>query len=315
MAETKIEWAEHVFNPVRGCTAVSAGCRNCFAASVAYRFSGPGQAYEGLAYRKNGRAHWTGKIRLMPEKLEEPLRRKKPTRYFVNSMSDVFHDDVPFESICAILGIAQGCLQHDFLILTKRIERAHKVLADISNGLWHPRNPVKWPLPNVWLGVSVEDQATADERIPLLLDTPAAVRFVSYEPALGPVDWKPYFYRCTCGQKPDCVCKGLAFNWLIAGGESGPGARPAHPDWFRQARDQCVAAGVPFLFKQWGEYAPPEDMTPIVANGAFERERRAVCWEGEGTRQGTRCGFMWRVGKKAAGRLLDGREWDEYPVG
>ncbi len=281
---SKIEWTDETWNPVTGCTKVSAGCKNCYAERLA------------TGRLKHLYPDGFGKVTTHPDRLDQPLRWKRPRRIFVCSMSDLFHEDVPTGFIYDIFAVMKRAPQHTFQVLTKRPERMGRYIKS------------RWPTPafenlhpNVWLGVSVEDQATADERIPLLLDTPAAVRFVSYEPALGPVEW---------------LHKIQGLDWLIAGGESGPGARPSHPDWYRMARAACAAAGIAFMFKQWGEYAPPEDLSPVAQNKAFECKRALVNFEGDhrpGPDTGTRQGFMWRVGKKAAGRLLDGREWSEFP--
>lgn len=214
-AKTEIAWTDATWNPLRGCSRVSEGCRNCYAETVAARFSGPGQPYEGLATRSPGR--WTGEVRLVEEHLTDPLRWKKPRRIFVNSMSDLFHERVPDEWIDRIFAVMALAPRHTFQVLTKRPERmlaylrsdsgprivAAMLAIDTPPGVYE--HPPRWPLPNVWLGVSVEDQKTADERVPLLLHAPAAIRFVSYEPALGPVDFTrwmppgPVSGACACG--------------------------------------------------------------------------------------------------------------------
>lgn len=237
---TSIEWTEATWNPIRGCSRVSEGCRNCYAERVAARFSGPGQPYEGLAkWRTIGgpecavathperEPQWTGEVRFIEERLTDPFRWSKPKRIFVNSMSDLFHEKVKDEWIAEIFSIMARTPQHVYQILTKRPERMRQ----------HGRcNCYSKPLPNVWLGVSVEDQKTADERIPPLLETPAAVRWVSYEPALGPVDFR-FSDR---------------LHWIVIGGESGPGARPFDIQWARDVIAQCKAAGVPCFVKQLG---------------------------------------------------------------
>lgn len=282
-ADTAIEWTDATWNPVRGCSRVSEGCRNCYAERVAARFSGPGMPYEGLAtIGKNG-PRWTGQVRFIGEHLADPLRWRRPRRIFVNSMSDLFHDGVTDEQIAAVFGVMSAASHHTFQVLTKRPERMRRFMAaddgpdlvaaacaeldrvGFNRGCGSAFEPDEWPPRNVWLGVSVEDQATADERIPHLLETPAAVRFLSVEPMLGPVDFTkvPGFNR---------VGLELSSRWVICGGESGPGARPMQPEWVRAIREQCRIAAVPFFFKQWGG-----------------------------------------VNKKAAGRELDGRTWDEMP--
>lgn len=228
---TGIEWTDATWNPIRGCSRVSPGCENCYAERVAARFSGDGMPYEGLArIGKNG-PRWTGKVRLIQDVLEEPLRWKKPRRVFVNSMSDLFHENLTDTEIGKMFGVMAVARRHTFQVLTKRPNR--------MQSWFSPRAPI---IPNVWLGVSVEDQQRADERIPLLLATPAAVRFVSYEPALGPVDLRPYLYGDVTPH----------LDWVIVGGESGPGARPFDVAWARDVVAQCRAAGVACFTKQIG---------------------------------------------------------------
>lgn len=298
-ATTGIEWTDATWNPIRGCSRVSEGCRNCYAERVAARFSGPGQPYEGLAkigVRTGHHPKWTGVVRMVAEHLADPLRWRKPRRVFVNSMSDLFHDKLTNEQIAAVFGVMAAAPRHTFQVLTKRATRMREWFEWASTaappfaGLpsyddhdrhrqvvcrhaWdhlHPSDDVlefqrgPWPLPNVWLGVSVENQAAADERIPELLATPAAVRFLSCEPLLGPVrldDGQHGWLSCTSkaeGPSEASCCEAFDVNgwhyhgvdWVIAGCESGPGARPAEVGWYRSLRDQCAAAGVPFFLKQ-----------------------------------------------------------------
>lgn len=255
---------------------------------MAARFSGSGQPYDGLARMTVlGEARWTGEVRLIEEHLTDPLRWQKPRRIFVNSMSDLFHERLPFEAIDAVFSVMLLAQRHQFQVLTKRPERMLEYLlspgrrSEIMEGAavesfdeislkgrsgrlpepavqdWEDDHApcgiriknVPWPLPNVWLGVSVEDQATADERIPRLLQTPAAIRWISYEPALGPLDLTVGF-RIRDGVKQDALYGSEGLRWVVSGGESGPDARPSHPGWFRQVRDDCAAAGVKFFMKQ-----------------------------------------------------------------
>ena len=357
-AESKIEWTEATWNPLRGCTEISPGCVNCYAAAIAYRFSGPGQPYEGLAYKDaNGRCHWTGKLRMVPEKLDEPLRWRKPRQIFVNSMTDLFHEDVTNEYIAAVFGVMAMAPRHTFQILTKRPERMAEwfkwlkaeydgpcdqnavlqtslgpYLGDGFDEAFEDMLDCDWPLPNVWLGTSVEDQQRADERIPHLLQVPAAVRFLSMEPLLGPVDLQRFLPIYTHKGPPCCIeqegwhrtKRDCGIGWIIVGGESGPKARPMHPDWARSIRDQCVAAGVPFHFKQWGEWFPLDQEIVRFEVGHcpdFSKNRRALFPDGHhlpdltgrGT-NGDEATVIVRVGKHAAGRMLDGRTWDELPI-
>lgn len=316
MAETSIEWTDKVWNPVRGCSRVSEGCRNCYAERMAVRFSGPGQPYEGLAVMKSDGPQWTGKVVCVEEALDAPLHWRKPCRVFVNSMSDLFHDAVPDEFIDKVFAVMALCPQHTFQVLTKRPERMRDYLLTVQNDdkdMQRWANPAceisdspcaagvvednDWPLPNVWMGVSVEDQRTADERIPLLLQTPAAVRWISAEPLLGPMQIRGYLGQIAA------IYGTRKLDWVVVGGESGPGARPMHPDWARSLRDQCQAAGVAFFFKQWGEaccWAQLPETTVELLDRAGEIPGQDD--------------YFFRVGKKAAGRLLDGKEHSEYPA-
>lgn len=278
MADQKgggITWTDQTWNCVRGCSVVSAGCKNCYAAAVASRFSGPGLPYEGLA--KDGK--WTGKVRLVPEHLADPLRWTKPRRIFVNSMSDLFHEGLSDKEIAAVFGVMASAPQHTFQVLTKRPQRMLDWFRwldsfhdpEIKDDMRHARcwayalnygitdkaGPrASFPLKNVWLGVSVEDQKTADERIPLLLQTPAAVRFVSYEPALGPVNFRttasvphpPYGLRST-----NALAETSGLHWIIIGGESGPHARPFDVAWARSVVEDCSRSTVKCFVKQLGE--------------------------------------------------------------
>src|SRR6185436_13658476 len=280
---SSIEWTEATWNPTRGCSLVSPGCTNCYAMKQAHRFSGNSrttkagkrtgpQAYTGLTRLTSNGPVWTGDVRLAEEMLELPLRWKKPRRIFVNSMSDLFHEKLTYEQIDRVFAVMALCPQHTFQVLTKRAERMQSYLSrlsprgdsricqainDIPASLGNRRGCLELPLPNVWLGISVEDQKTADERIPFLVKSPAAIRWVSYEPALGPVDFEhigPMLEKLN-RLKPheEAVDHGIyerrrGLDWIVVGGESGPSARPMHPEWARSARDQCVAAGVKFFF-------------------------------------------------------------------
>lgn len=331
--KTAIEWTDSTWNPLRGCSRVSEGCRHCYAETVAARFSGPGLPYEGLI-AKGGQ--WNGQIKLVPELLDQPLRWRKPRRIFVNSMSDLFHDKVPASYIDQVFAVMALCPHHTFQVLTKRPDRmldylshadtpgkigsAEREFAPLScqyrrraNGYTvHTGCARHLPMPNVWLGVSVEDQKTADERAHYMRELADLgwITWVSYEPALGPVQWGPWMEF---------------LRWAVCGGESGREARPMHPEWARSLRDQCAASGVPFLFKQWGEWAPrayqdcggiPSSgyIHPTLPRGRLPRppKQSIGCYgPAELERQG--CAHIAKVGKKAAGRLLDGVQHDGYP--
>jgi protein gp37 len=331
MGKSNIEWTDMTWNPVTGCTQISAGCKNCYAKKMANRFKGMGLK----KYRNNF------EVTCHPDALDKPLGWTKPQRAFVCSMGDLFHEDVPDDFIQKVWAVLATATQHTYLILTKRPERMFGFVQDRINKGWGPA------CRNVYLGVSVEDQATADERIPLLLQAPAAKRFVSYEPALGPVDFSSYlphkFNREPhCPWCEDCIPnEGVSDHWkqirednhgpfldqIIMGGETGPGARPMHPDWARSVRDQCKEAGVPFFFKQWGEYLDVDDMDDVVARRYYDRYSYGRCsphlirrWQG-GKWLPPGDGWiadpitdqlcMLRVGKKDAGHLLDGKEHRE----
>jgi protein gp37 len=317
-----------------------------------------------------GERRWTGKVNFVESALDQPLRWSKPRKIFVNSMSDLFHESVPDEWIDRIFAVMALASQHTFQILTKRPERMRDYCASLSfrdmaahtppGSLYHqslagmerafglaqkfsydpPTPPL--PLPNVWLGVSVENQATADERIPLLLQTPAAKRFISAEPLLGPLDLSDLTIRVRPGEQP-CGLAGLdaltgihwdaedtivglygnpdpRIDWVIVGGESGTHARPMHPDWARSLRDQCKDAGVAFFWKQWGEWCPPWDgLKYDTSKGragsppAFLVAKNGTvhCFKNDATDQAA---VMVRVGKREAGDLLDNVQHHEFPA-
>lgn len=270
MAKSKIEWTDYSWNPVTGCSKISEGCKNCYAERMAKRLAGR------FGYPKDN----PFKVTLHPNKLNQPLKWKKSKMIFVCSMSDLFHFDIPKIFIDKIFSVIKACPQHIFIILTKRTFSLKEKIYGIAPDCTHREIYFDNSLPkNLWLGVSVENQKTANERIPILLQIPAAIRFVSCEPMLGSVDFS---------HLPE---SGAELDWVIVGGESGPHARPMYPDWVRIIRDQCQNAGIPFFFKQWGEWRFNPLMTSTPWNNRFEK-----------------------VGKKKAGRRLDGREWNQYPV-
>lgn len=235
--KSSIEWTDRTWNPITGCTKVSPGCANCYAERITERFHGAGSFAE---------------VVLHPERLHQPLHWKEPSRIFVNSMSDLFHEDVPSEFIGHVFAVMALARKHTFQILTKRPERMRREIRSLENVALEA--DCTWPIPNVFLGVSVENQHFADERIPILLETPAAVRFISAEPLLGAVDLRNSRGKDFCQQwrTSSGVVIPRAINWVICGGESGPGARPMDIAWARSLRDQCKAAGVAFFMKQLG---------------------------------------------------------------
>ena len=382
--KTKISWTDATWNPATGCTPVSDGCPNCYAARYAMRRIGdfaPECTTLDSTYVPIVKPRRFSEVRTHPDRLETPLHWRKPRRIFVCSMGDWRHPNVPMGFAMQILAIAALCPQHTFQFLTKRADRQLATLASVDARDWcfdsaqkilHDRREKDirdmswdmpaWPLPNVWLGVTCENQAAADERIPLLLQTPAAVRFVSCEPMLGPIDIGRFVGlpgaktddpggRCAnCGkeanksehritdnlydgewacselcdaqlEKLGCPLEHKPLSWVIAGGETGPGARAMNPDWVRSLRDQCQAAGVAFHLKQLGEWTGCGTLTPdetFSGSASFNASYGTVCAsfiyrrpdkfqmmdDGE---------IMQRVGKKAAGRMLDDREWLEFP--
>ncbi len=323
-----IAWTDESWNPIRGCSRVSEGCRNCYAEVVAGRFCGPGLAYEGLAIRKKSGPQWTGKVRMVPEHFADPLRWTRPRRVFVNSMSDVFHEKLTNREIAAMFGIMAAAPQHTFQVLTKRPKRmaewfrwisgfyprdgVEQLAQDVAHRAGYERVDTKpsslpvisclahaidvagsdldgpqrgaktkaailkahstmlpvWPLPNVWLGVSTEDQETANERIPLLLQTPAAVRFISAEPLLGALDLRHIVYDATGRDalRVNSPSMGLQpaerhLDWVIVGGESGPHARICNVRWMSSMVEQCRETGVAVFVKQLG--SQPSVVDPI----------------------------------------------------
>lgn len=274
MAENSaIEWTDATWNPVTGCTEISPGCDHCYAKTFAERWRGiPGHPYEqGFD------------LKLWPERLELPLTWKKPRRIFVNSMSDLFHADVPDSFIRDVFITMELTPRHTYQVLTKRPKRMVRFFANYPE--------VTLP-PHIWLGTSIESGAYT-WRADYLRKAPAAVRFISAEPLLGPL--------------PSLNLEGI--HWLIVGGESGHGARPMHPSWARSLRDQAQAAGVAFFMKQWGEYAGQYRDARGIDLKTLEGEIVWRDYDDPTTPHDYR-----RVGKKAAGRLLDGREWNEFPV-
>ena len=284
--ETKIQWTDATWNPVSGCSHVSEGCRNCYAESFARRFQ-----KDFKPWTTPNAAH---NVRLHPERFEQPLRWKKPRRVFVNSVSDLFHPNVPSVFIAKVFGAMQTASQHVFQVLTKRPERMRTWIEWFSTQ-WLDRGAYPAQYGHVWLGVSAEDQPTFDERVPLLLQTLAAKRFVSLEPMLGPINARRI--RLTPPKRPEGAIRPIAdwdeidplehtainelgiqyriksgIDWVVAGCESGPNRRNADIEWFRSIRDQCVSAATPFFLKQ-----------------------------------------IYLAGKKISLPLLDGKKWDQIP--
>lgn len=324
---TNIEWTDATWNPVTGCTVVSAGCTNCYAMKLAGTRLKHTASREGLTIDTKAGPVWNGTVRLNEEWLDQPLRWKRPRTIFVCAHGDLFHESVPDAWIDRVFAVMALSPQHRFQVLTKRADRMRSYIAAKQ------RNAPEWVslgdgsktvLPyeggypaNVWLGVSVENQAAADERIPNLLATPAAVRFLSCEPLLGPVYLRNFLRPFSAWREEDQHSWPIehegAIDWVIVGGENGP--RPMHPDWARALRDQCASAGVPFFFKQWGEFAPEGlcgEKWIIGADGTHHATPTPNGIAHHPPRGGS--AFVYRVGKRRAGRLLDGVQHDGMPA-
>ena len=348
MENSNIEWTDHTFNPWTGCTKVSPGCAHCYAESWAKRSGtvqwGPGKPRRrtktwGDPVKWNREAEATQLDLTQRQKISDP-RNEQPEiwkarrpRVFSASLADWLDDEVPIEWLADFLKLIHATPNLDWLLLTKRPENWSRRVSLAAGELaesWIDciDMPERGAIPeNIWLGTTVENQEMADLRIPILLQIPAKVRFLSCEPLLGPVDLMEWIgpavpagiahhhrtghdggfggdYECDeCDFVKDDGAP-QSIHWVIAGGESGPGARPMHPDWPRTLRDQCAAASVPFLFKQWGEWAPcpiDSDKPNLVTDAVFKR--------GPG-----HDGQVWKIGKKAAGRHLDGQLHSEFPT-
>jgi protein gp37 len=315
-----ISWTEATWNPASGCTKISPGCEHCYIERT------PPLRFAGRRFTEARHGTYVGAstgVQLHPGRLTTPLRWARPRRIFTGSLTDLVHTDIPQEYLAQVFAVMAATPRHTYQVLTKRparmrawlagpAEQAVRAVLDewthtglhptpTSSRVWRPSNALPetltWPLPNVWVGVTAETQHWA-HRIPILLDTPAVVRWVSAEPLLAPLTlhkWLPNSHGKGIRWNPHpTTLTGTApvLDWVVAGGESGPHARPTHPDWIRALRDECAATGTPFHFKQWGEWTPtPHEATP----------------QDEGPVG------MVRVGKRAAGRTLDGRIHDAYP--
>lgn len=351
MSKSKIEWTEFSWNVTTGCTRKSAGCDHCYAVQMTKRLAKIGATKEKYAGLVNeGKDHFNGKIKLHPDVLEEPLRWRKPRMVFVNSMSDLFHPDVPFDFIDKVFAVMALTSHHTYQVLTKRPDRMAEYLGSgIVTSVGHYDRiaiiaqtadlaPAElrenWPLSNVWLMTSIEDQSSADERIPHLLKCPAVVRGLSMEPLLAEVDLTQIpiktsdpainLYNCLSGAHfdeeyddwiDDEKILGM-IDWVIVGGESGHNARPMHPDWVRTLRDQCLDADVNFFFKQWGSWCPrrigQKPAGYLLNDGTFHKKgpvkkKEKFYWWNH------RPIMISKPGKETSGRLLDGKEWNQMP--
>lgn len=325
MNKTGIEWTDMSSNPIRAmrksdgkkgwyCQRVSQGCRLCYSATLNNRFG----TRVDYSIPNADQVH----VYLDVHELERIMKLKTPKKIFICDMTDLFGEFVDFELIDWVFAVIAACPQHTFQVLTKRpkrmfeyfwvdgyqkpasvrVEECADILLEKKPG---PVHWIKWPLPNVWLGTSAEDQPNYDARFEWLMKTPAAIHFLSLEPLLGPIDLGFPFVSDNPWMMQSHV------DWVIVGGESGPKARPAHVDWVRSIRDQCQEAGIPFFMKQNGEWLHDSQFTnderlELVQKELGTGRRHKFHYWPDGT-------FSVRVGKKAAGRLLDGREWNEFP--
>ena len=343
MSKTKIEWAEETINPFAGCSKVSPGCDNCYALRMAWRLANNpnpkiADKYRGTVEKVDGKVRWTGSINKDLDCMEHLYNGRKGKILFVGSMGDIGHENLYFDLFSAIMDkcysinnhrihYSDGTKEpHKFLFLTKRPDR-FKALWEMyfkANDIEENRdNWQSWPLHDdvystFWVGVTIEDQKALDKRAPELIQIPAAKRFISYEPALGPLE-------CLDGWLTQCDRKTKLIDLVICGGESGPGARPVHPEWVRGVRDQCEEAGVPFFFKQWGEWVPgrfDKQKGKMICNSSIAgRDIGRIYWTNPGcpkTHLWDQINQYWtnasaKIGKKYAGRILDGKEYLEWP--
>ena len=305
--KTGIEYLNATWNTIKGCSHVSPGCDNCWAERQAARFGKPGEHFHGLTEE----GCWAGKAKFYDKELYKPIHWKRPRRIGVCFMGDLFHESLTHLEVAQVFAVMSYAKQHTFMVLTKRPQRMKEFLVWAGSRVCpseclydyieddididYERDIAPWPLPNVWLGVSVEDQTTANDRIPLLLECPGH-HYISAEPLLGPIDIDLAMYgegdTRFGGMNAFGFTDGFGYEaclrGVIVGGESGPGARPMHPNWVRSIRDQCKEADVPFFFKQWGEFVPGE----IDIDGNIKYRK---------------------IGKRLAGRTLNGKTYEEIP--
>lgn len=302
MSNSTIGWTNYTWNPVTGCQKISPGCKNCYAETMFNRLASMSNKaslpYQGRKFTD---------VMCHPARLDQPLHLKKPKMIFVNSMSDLFHEDVPFEFIHKVFYRMKSTPQHTYQILTKRPERMLAFIMDFIPLLKFE------PLKNVWLGVSVENQKTADKRIPLLLQTPAAVRWISAEPLLEGINIFGYLFPLEVQMEGYKHYKRAGLDWVIVGGESGPKARVIKPEWVRSLRDQCKITTIPFFFKQWGEWCRedqlPEKLFEQLSVKDIYFKFKSQDFDGDNHF------WYYKVGSTRAENYLDGKQYLEYPNG
>lgn len=317
---TNISWADATWNVLTGCTICSPGCQRCYAMRLAGTRLKHHPSREGLTIPGKNGPVWTGEVRFNRQWLYQPIHWKTPTAIFVCAHSDLFHEDVPDEWIDEIFAVMARCPKHLFMVLTKRIKRAREYVISRSAtaGLIDRRIAdyivagqgegwPKWPLPNLWLGTSVEDQPHADLRMPDLLATPAALHWVSVEPMLGPIQMRPGWLP-----RPGLFSgrNNLGLQLVIAGGESQAGARWLPSETARSIRDQVVPSGAVFHFKQWGAWLPADQVTTGEQRAAIERAHKRKWLAGVGPGEVS----AYQVGPGLAGHLLDGVAYRDMPA-
>lgn len=345
---SKIEWTGKTWNPIIGCDKVSAGCKYCYAIRMANRLAHiPAMMdlyMDTVTVGANGQPNWTGVVKVSERSMDKPLRTNKPTLFFVNSMSDLFHDAVPFDVVDRVFAIMAICQRHTFQVLTKRaarmaeyykagfpvlIERWEKALVAMGMHEWKiEENNNTYPLPNVWMGVSVESQQTANERIPYLLEIDAAVRFLSCEPLLGAVDLTevelPSKYNISVSTAAHINCltsmddehfynHHKQVDWVIVGGESGPGSRPMHPEWANKIIRDCKSNDVPVFFKQWGDWVPIDEPHKQDDIQHLAKNEQWLNWDGGMGFHGQWVWRMRKVGKAKATKRIYGKTYTEFP--
>ena len=279
---THISWTDATWNPITGCSVLSPGCKECYAMRLAGTRLRDHPSRTGLTTMTKAGPVWNGVVRFNEQWLDQPLRWRDPRMIFVVAHGDLFHENVPDEWIDPVMWTMAYCPRHTFQVLTKRLERMASYIRNFSPERMASDLRDRWPFRHILLGGSIEDQRRADERRPHLAALAAAGwrTWVSYEPSLGPIDWRGWEF----------------VKWIVSGGESGPRARPSHPDWHRATRDFCAANGIAYHFKQWGNWAP------FYADAKGELPWAPANYRG-----------MMNCGKKVAGATLDGREWREFP--
>ncbi|MDX8513587.1 DUF5131 family protein [Mesorhizobium captivum] len=316
---SSIEWTDATWNPITGCSIVSPGCTNCYAMRLAGTRLKNIDSRKGLTRDTKAGPVWTGEVRLNKQWLYQPFDWKKPRRVFVCAHGDLFAENVPDDWILDVFTVMAAASHHTYQVLTKRADRmlefvSRRDLLDDIYANWYTfsggaREVQSWPLHNIWLGVSAEDQKRADDRVPHLLETPAKVRFVSAEPLLGPIEFRDIWDGLNSLNRRS----GPTLDWIIVGGESGRDARPMHPDWARSIRDQCAATGVPFFFKQWGAWRETGYQLCAHPLPAGMIAPAPPHWVGAGYGLDRPSMAIENIGKKAAGRLLDGVEHNAFP--